>query len=104
MIIFKDRLRQLRIERNLTQAEIANAIGVSAATIGNYEQGTREPRNNRIKQILADYFNVSVDYLMNKENVSKVSEDLLHENMLLRMENISLKRKLELITEILEQE
>lgn len=102
--MFKDRLRQLRIERNLTQAEIAKAIGVSSATIGNYEQGTREPRNNEMWKKLADYFNVSVDYLMNKENVSKVSEELLHENMLLRMENISLKRKLELITGILEQE
>lgn len=102
--MFKDRLRQLRIEHNLTQAEIAKAIGVSSATIGNYEQGTREPRNNEMRQKLADYFNVSVDYLMNKENVSKVSEELLHENMLLGMENISLKRKLELITRILEQE
>lgn len=102
--MFKDRLRQLRIERNLTQAEIAKAIGVSSATIGNYEQGTREPRNNEMWQKLADYFNVSVDYLMNKENASRVSEELLHENMLLRMENIRLKRKLELITGILKQE
>lgn len=102
--MFKDRLRQLRIERNLTQAEIAKAMGVSAATIGNYEQGTREPRNNEMWKKLADYFGVSIDYLMDKEDVSKVSEELLHENMLLRMENISLKRKLELITGILEQE
>lgn len=68
--MFKDRLRQLRIERNLTQAEIAKAIGVSAATIGNYEQGTREPRNNEMWQKLADYFNVSVDELMDKSNIS----------------------------------
>lgn len=65
--MFKDKLKQLRIERNLTQAEIAKTIGVSAATIGNYEQGTREPRNNEMWQKLADYFSVSVDYLMDKE-------------------------------------
>ena len=54
--MFKDKLKHLRIENNLTQADIAKAIGVSPATIGNYEQGTREPRNNEMWQKLADYF------------------------------------------------
>lgn len=68
--MFKDILRQLRTERNLTQAEIAEAIGVSAATIGNYEQGTREPRKKEIWQKLSDYFGVSIDSLMDKSYVS----------------------------------
>lgn len=100
--MFKERLKQLRIERNLTQAEIAKAIGVSAATIGNYEQGTREPRNNEMWQKLADYFSVSVDYLMDKE-IPLMNNDLLMENMLLKKENMNLKRKLELISEVLRQ-
>ena len=66
--MFKDKLKHLRIENNLTQADIAKAIGVSPATIGNYEQGTREPRNNEMWKKLADYFNVSVDELMDKDN------------------------------------
>lgn len=66
--MFKDKLRQLRTERNLTQAEIAKALGISPATIGNYEQGTREPRNNEMWQKLADYFDISVDELMDKTN------------------------------------
>lgn len=66
--MFKDRLKQLRIDKGVTQADIAKAIGVSAATIGNYEQGTREPRNNEMWQKLADYFCVSVDELMDKES------------------------------------
>lgn len=66
--MFKDKLKLLRTDRNLTQAEVAKAIGVSAATIGNYEQGTREPRNNKMWQKLADYFGVSVDELMDKGN------------------------------------
>lgn len=66
--MFKAKLKQLRTERNLTQSDIANAIGVSPATIGNYEQGTREPRNNEMWQKLADYFNISVDELMDKDN------------------------------------
>ena len=66
--MFKDKLQYLRIENNLTQADIAKAIGVSPATIGNYEQGTREPRNNEMWQKLASYFNISVDELMDKNN------------------------------------
>ncbi|MCI8892960.1 MAG: helix-turn-helix transcriptional regulator [Eubacterium sp.] len=43
-------------------------MGVSSATIGNYEQGTREPRNNETWQKLANFFNISVDELMDKDN------------------------------------
>lgn len=50
--MFKDKLKQLRTEHNLTQADVANALGVSSATIGNYEQGTREPRNHEMWQKL----------------------------------------------------
>lgn len=66
--MFKDKLKQLRTERNLTQADVANALGVSSATIGNYEQGTREPKNHEMWQKIADYFNVSVDELMDKSS------------------------------------
>lgn len=68
--MFKDKLKQLRTERNLTQADIATAIGVAPATIGNYEQGTREPKNNEVWQKLANYFGISVDELMDKDNSS----------------------------------
>lgn len=66
--MFKDKLKQLRMEKNLTQAEVAQALNVSAATIGNYEQGTREPRNNYMWKALADIFDVSVDELMDKRS------------------------------------
>lgn len=73
--MFKDKLKQLRTERNLTQSDIAKAIGVSPATIGNYEQGTREPRNNEMWQKLADYFNISVDELMDKSSLVEKFRD-----------------------------
>ena len=71
--MFKDKLKQLRIERNLTQADVANAIGVSPATIGNYEQGTRQPKNKEMWQKLSDFLGVSVDELMDKTNSSYIS-------------------------------
>lgn len=64
--MFKEKLKQLRIKRGLTQSDVANAIGVSPATIGNYEQGSREPKNNEMWKKLADYFEVTVDELMDK--------------------------------------
>lgn len=74
--MFKDKLKQLRTERNLTQADIAKSIGVSAATIGNYEQGTREPRNNEMWQKLANFFEVTVDELMDK-NYNPLGQKIL---------------------------
>lgn len=73
--MFKEKIKKLRTEQNLTQAEVAKAIGVSAATIGNYEQGTREPRNNEMWQKLANYFNVSVDELMDKNKETGYSDN-----------------------------
>ena len=103
--MFKDKLKQLRIDRNLTQAEVAKAIGISAATIGNYEQGTREPRNNEMWQKLADYFGVSVDYLMEKGANNQHSDinnnKIMQENIILRQENEMLRKKLQSIMEII---
>ncbi len=68
-IIFKDVLKRLRIERNLTQEELAEALGVTAGTIGNYEQGARLPKDDKMWVRIAVYFNVTVDYLMDVENL-----------------------------------
>ena len=40
---FKDRLREKRLEANLTQVQLAEKVSVSARTIQNYESGTRKP-------------------------------------------------------------
>ena len=65
MAEFKDVLIYLRKRSNMSQSELAKKIGVSASTIGNYEQGTRTP-NFEIEEALADTFNVSLDVLRGK--------------------------------------
>lgn len=103
--MFKDRLKQLRLDNGVTQSDIAKAICVSPATIGNYEQGTREPRNNTMWQKLADYFGVSVDYLMDKntdcENFESDYDKIIQKNIILKQENEMLKKKLQSIMEII---
>lgn len=57
-----NRLRELRKERNLSQTDVAKAIGVGTNTISRYEKGDREPKLETWRA-LADYFDVSVPYL-----------------------------------------
>ena len=58
-----ERLKQLRIEKGVTQKEVAAAIGVTFSAYAHYEQGIREP-SNQILISLCKYFNVSADYLL----------------------------------------
>ncbi|MDQ0176044.1 helix-turn-helix domain-containing protein [Bacillus chungangensis] len=58
-----NRLKALRGKR--TQEEIANSIGVSRARYSHYENNRREPDNETLQKI-ADFFNVSTDYLLGR--------------------------------------
>ena len=65
------KLRKLRNERNLTSKQVAEAIGISHASYRKYETDTKPPYDKLVK--IADFFNVSVDYLVGKED--QASED-----------------------------
>lgn len=67
MASFKDRFAQLRKEAQYTQEQIAEKLGVSKGTIGNYEAGLREPKLPALENI-ADFFNVDIDYLLGHTN------------------------------------
>ena len=58
----KDIIVQLRIEKGLTQGELAKELGISKSTIGMWETGKRLPSPELYEQ-LADFFNVDIDYL-----------------------------------------
>jgi repressor LexA len=58
-----NRLRELREIRNLSQEEVAAAIGISRPSYANYELGHRKPRMQNLT-MLASYFGVSIDYLL----------------------------------------
>lgn len=61
--MFSIRLKELRMKNGLSQRELANVFKVSTGTVGNWEVGSREPDFSTIIK-LADYFRVSVDYLI----------------------------------------
>lgn len=72
---FPERLRTMRMARNMTQTELGKRIGVSASAIGMYEQGRREP-SFEILEALADVFNVPIDGLYGEEEIDKDLWDL----------------------------
>lgn len=63
--MFKDRFKEVRSAHNLTQREVAGVFHVSNGTIGNWESGNRIPDTDTLSRI-ADYFNVTVDYLLGR--------------------------------------
>lgn len=60
---FGNRLRELRLSRELTQADFANAINLGESTISFYESDKRSPDYETLVKI-ARFFNVSTDYLL----------------------------------------
>lgn len=65
---FKYRIRDLRREKDLTAEELGNKMGVTKFAISMWENGKNQP-NNDILLKLADYFDVSLDYLMGRSDI-----------------------------------
>ena len=65
MISFKERLKDLRIERNLSQQDIGNKVNMSKMAISHWESGHSEPSIAQLI-LLSEFFGVSVDYLIGK--------------------------------------
>lgn len=70
MAKFSEIIKLLRIERGITQEQLAALLKVSRSTIGMYETGSREPDFETLEAI-ADIFNVDMDYLMGRSTVER---------------------------------
>ncbi len=66
---FKERLKELRKRRGLSQVVLAERLGLSKSTIGAYETGDITPSLDALN-LLADFFNVDINYLLGKEDGS----------------------------------
>lgn len=61
--MFSERLKKLRMEKGITQKELADRLHISRSTIAGYESLGKEPDGEKLCA-LADFFGVSVDYLL----------------------------------------
>lgn len=121
--MFSDRLKYLRSTEDLTQRDVALKLGIASGAVGMYESGKRFPDNTILNRI-ADYFNVSTDYLLGRTNdplpVRNVDQDLIDDqdiesqwhafisqysngtSMFYQYENVSDEQKLLIMQEYLE--
>lgn len=78
------RLKELRKRENITQLQFAEIFDISSGTIAMWETGKRQPDHKTLLKI-ANYFNVSVDYLLGKEkdtsfNLNEMSNIITFDN------------------------
>lgn len=71
-----ERLKKLRKEAGLTQAQLAMCVNLSTGAIGNYEAGTRAPSIDALVA-MGEYFGVSIDYLVGRTNYRRGVPDPL---------------------------
>ena len=77
---YGQRLKELRERKGISQETLANNLNTTRTRIANYEQGIRQP-DFEMQEAIADYFNVSIDYLFcrdhTKMDLSKHEKELI---------------------------
>lgn len=72
--MFGRRLKELRLDKKINQAELGEIIGISPSTVGMYEREQRFPDKDTLGKI-ADYFEVSVDYLLGRTDERNINKE-----------------------------
>lgn len=65
--LFAQRLRDLRTQSNVSVANLCEAVGITKSAVSRFEHGKDNPNYNTLCA-LADYFNVSLDYLVGRSD------------------------------------
>ena len=94
--LFSQRLKQLREEKGVKQSQIAEILNYGSTTISNYESGRNEPCYNDLMKI-ADYFDVSIDYLLGYSEVKKYNYKYKLSDFYKCFEKISLSEALKIV-------
>lgn len=80
------KIKELRIKKNMTQADLADALKTTKQSIGRYENGYRRANQDTLFEF-ADIFDVSIDYFFPKENSDgKVTTKQMLDNVFVKLE------------------
>lgn len=74
MTTIADRLKDLRSQKGVNQDQAAEACNMSRVALARYETGTRVPRAENAAR-LADYYGVSVDYLLGRDDATTQKQE-----------------------------
>lgn len=88
--MFGTLLRELRMQRKITQIELAQAIGVSNGNVGDWERGRSKPGYDALAA-LSRFFEISPEYLLELDSYS-ASKELLRDDSFSQMEIELVKR------------
>ncbi|RCX18906.1 helix-turn-helix protein [Anaerobacterium chartisolvens] len=72
---FAEKIKKLRKEKNLSQEELGKAIDIPYRVIGFYETNKRFPQEKETLIKFADFFNVSIDWLLGRTEIRSFSKD-----------------------------
>ena len=67
-----ERIKLLRKEKKISQIKMSIELNLAQNTLSQYETGIREPDLKTLR-LLADYFNVSIDYLLERTDNPKIN-------------------------------
>lgn len=95
------RLKELRREKNISQADLGKLLGVTKVSISGYEKGTRMPSMGVLLNIIR-LFDVSADYMLGRE-LNVVCEDNQNITVLLASNDIDIIREIRNIPSLYNQ-
>lgn len=85
---FKDRIKQARVKKGLSQSQLAKAIGVHVTNISRYERGENRPASDVLAR-LANELDVTSDYLMDGSMDDRALESISDKELLSQFQRVA---------------
>ena len=73
-----EQIKKLRCQKGFTQQQLANYLHISPSAVGMWEKNRNEPDVETLKQ-LADFFDVTIDYLVGRETIAPTQQKIIQE-------------------------
>lgn len=80
-------LSELRLKKNLSQSELAKILGTTQSSVGHWEAGRRKLTPEMLVKV-AEYFNVSTDYLLGRGALVFVYDDVIKFDKVLKRNDV----------------